>query len=92
MTRISAATDNVKLVQDLYAAFRRGDVPALLAAVDPDVEWGEPDNPFNPAAGTRRGHAGLLEWLQIGRDSEEILLLEPRQFLTDDDSVAVVAT
>ncbi|HUL72766.1 MAG TPA: nuclear transport factor 2 family protein [Vicinamibacterales bacterium] len=80
----------MKLVQDLYAAFGRGDVPALLAAISPDVEWGEPDNPFNPTAGTRRGHAGFLEWVSLGRQFEEILVLEPRQFLTGSDSVAVV--
>ena len=78
------------MVQDLYAAFGSGDVSALLALISPDVEWGEPDNPFNPAAGTRHGQAGFLEWLRIGKQSEEILVLEPRQFLTDGDSVAVV--
>ena len=33
---------------------------------------------------------GFLEWLTIGRDAEEILVLEPRKFLTDNDTVAVV--
>ena len=56
----------------------------------PDVEWCEPENPFNPAAGHRRGSAGFLEWLRIGRESEEIITLEPRSFLSDNDSVAVV--
>jgi uncharacterized protein len=81
---------NIELVQALYASFRTGDVAAILAVLGPDVEWGEPDNPFNPAAGTRRGHAGFLDWLRIGRESEEILVLEPRQFLTDGQTVAVV--
>ncbi len=88
--RGDASTRYVKVVQDLYAAFGSGDVSALLALISPDVEWGEPDNPFNPAAGTRHGQAGFLEWLRIGKQSEEILVLEPRQFLTDGDSVAVV--
>jgi len=39
---------------------------------------------------TRYGHAGFLEWLRIGDDSEEILVLEPGRFLADQDSVAVV--
>ena len=83
-------TDHIKIVQHVYAAFAKRDVPAILAVLSPEVEWGEPANPFNPAAGTRHGHAGFLEWLQIGRQSEEILVLEPRQFLSDADSVAVV--
>ncbi len=54
-----------------------------------DVEWGEPENPFNPAAGTRKGHSGFLEWLNIGKEAEDILVMEPKKFLTDHDSVAV---
>jgi ketosteroid isomerase-like protein len=81
---------NIKTVQDVYAAFARRDVPAILAILSPDVEWGEPANPFNPAAGTRYGHQGFLEWLQVGQQSEEILVLEPRQFLADKDTVAIV--
>jgi ketosteroid isomerase-like protein len=38
--------------------------------------------------GTHRGQAGFLEWLQIGKKSEETL--EPREFLTNRDSVEVV--
>jgi ketosteroid isomerase-like protein len=47
-------------------------------------------HPFNPAGGTRHGHAGFLEWLSIGRDAEEILLLEPKKNLADETSVAVI--
>jgi ketosteroid isomerase-like protein len=81
---------NIETVRQLYDAFRRGDVTAILTRLAPDVEWSEPDNPFNPAAGTRRGEAGFLEWLRAGHASEEILIIEPRQFLSDDSSVAVV--
>jgi ketosteroid isomerase-like protein len=88
--RQNQPSDNVKAVQGLYAAFRNGEVSAILALLSADVEWCEPENPFNPAAGTRRGEAGFLEWLRIGQASEEILALEPRQFLSDDESVAVV--
>ena len=58
--------------------------------LSPDIVWKEPANPFNPAAGTRKGREGFLEWLNIGRESEEILVLQPKQFLTDNDTVAVV--
>lgn len=81
---------NVETVQGLYAAFAKRDIPAIVAMLSPDVEWGEPPNPFNPAGGTRRGHEGFLEWIEIGRRSEDILLLEPRKMLVDEDSVAVV--
>ena len=81
---------NVEIVQGIYAAFARRDIPAIVAMLNPDVEWGEPSNPFNPAGGTRRGHEGFLEWIEVGRRSEDILLLEPQKMLEDEDSVAVV--
>jgi len=84
------SASNVAAVQRLYAAFGNGDIAAILAVLGADVEWGEPDNTFNPAGGTRHGHAGFLEWLRLGKESEEILALEPRQFLTGGETVAVV--
>ena len=82
-------SNNVKIVQQLYAAFDRRDINAILDLLNPNVEWGEPPNPFNPAAGIRRGHAGFIEWLNIGKESEEILVLEPQRFLTGNETVAV---
>ena len=87
---MSDPNQNIELVQSLYHAFRDRDIPGILAALDPTVEWGEPSNPYNPAAGTRHGHEGFLEWLRIGNESEEILMLEPRDFLANLQSVAVV--
>jgi hypothetical protein len=81
---------NLAVVQAVYAAFARRDMQAVLAHVSPDVVWSEPENPFNPASGTRHGHAGFLEWARIGREAEEIEVLEPRLFLTSEDAVAVV--
>ncbi len=81
--------ENIKIVQHLYSAFGNRDINSILAMLSEDVEWGEPENPFNPAGGTRYGHSGFMEWINIGREAEDILILEPRKFLTDNDSVAV---
>ncbi len=76
----------------MYVAFAARDIPSVLAALHPDVEWSEPDNPVNPAAGVHHGHAGFLEWATIGDAAEEILALEPRRFIAQGDAVAVVGT
>lgn len=81
---------NVNLVMNLYEAFARKDINAILNFIGEDVEWGEPENPYNPAGGTRKGLSGFLEWLNIGKNAEDILMLEPKRFLTDNDSVAVI--
>jgi uncharacterized protein len=84
------ASLNIEIVKKIYRAFEKHDINTILSMLSPDVEWGEPENPYNPAGGTRYGHKGFLEWTEIGRDAEEILLLEPKQFLTDVNSVAVI--
>jgi uncharacterized protein len=80
----------VETAKLVYAAFARRDMGAVLAVLAPDVVWGEPDNPHNPAAGTRHGHDGFLEWARIGQEVEDILELEPKRFLADSETVAVV--
>jgi hypothetical protein len=40
---------NVQVVADLYEAFGRGDIPSVLAAFDPKIEWHEAEgNPYEP--------------------------------------------
>ena len=86
---MKSQVQNIKIVQHLYSAFGNRDINSILTMLSEDVEWGEPENPFNPAGGTRYGHSGFMEWINIGREAEDILILEPRKFLTDNDSVAV---
>jgi ketosteroid isomerase-like protein len=84
------ASRNSAVVREVYAAFARRDIPAILAVLSPDVEWVEPENPFNPAAGSKRGEAGFLEWIRIGKETEEVLALDLEQLIAGDDTVAVV--
>lgn len=81
---------NVSLVRGMYANFTRGDITGLLEAISPSVEWSEPSNPFNPAAGTRHGYAGVVEWLRIGHEAEEILALESNESIAQDGMVVVI--
>lgn len=83
-------SENLSIVQNMYKAFASKDIPTFLNFLHPDVEWGEPSNPYNPAAGIRHGINGVMEWMNIGRQAEEILILEPRKMLCDLDSVAVM--
>ena len=80
---------NIDIVKELYRAFTQKDINGMLALLSNDVVWGEPKNPYNPAGGKRTGHDGFLEWISIGRDAEEILVLEPERFLNDEQGVAV---
>jgi ketosteroid isomerase-like protein len=36
--------ENVKVVRGMYQAFASGDIPVIIAALDPQVEWWEAEN------------------------------------------------
>lgn len=78
-----------EVVGAAYRAFAARDVPTLLSLLASDVEWGQPDNPHIPSAGTRTGREGVLEWLQIGQTTEDVQTFEPRRILVDGDTAAV---
>jgi hypothetical protein len=50
--------DNGALISGLYASFAKGDVPAVLGALDQKVEWREADG--FPYAGTYNGPDAVL--------------------------------
>jgi ketosteroid isomerase-like protein len=92
-SRSGVVTDATRDVVDgAYAAFGRRDLDTLLALLDPDVVWGEPDNPHIPSASTWRGIQGVVDWLRIGNETEAILALEPRRILVDGDVAAVIGS
>ena len=74
--------DNVGVLRSAYEAFGRGDVPAVLAAMDPAIEWNEAENfPYadkNPYIGPAAVAEGLFarlggEWDGFSVALEELL-------------------
>jgi ketosteroid isomerase-like protein len=53
---------NADLISGLYAAFGRGDVPAILATLDDDIEWRTPAN--LPHGGDFRGREAIGGFFQ----------------------------
>ena len=49
------SADNVALVRDIYENFAQGDIPRVLGALDPGIEWIESDDPVLPHHGTHIG-------------------------------------
>jgi ketosteroid isomerase-like protein len=73
---------NVGVVSSVYQAFARGDVPAVLANMDPAIEWNEAENfPYadrNPYVGPNAVLEGVFarligEWENFKVAPEEIL-------------------
>ena len=57
---------NLELARSLYEAFGTGDVAAILAAFDPDIEWREAEsNPYQPDGSPWRGGDAIMENLFV---------------------------
>jgi len=57
---MATAATNQQLIERAYAAFARGDVPTVLAALADDILWHVPGR--GPISGDFRGHAQVLEF------------------------------
>jgi uncharacterized protein len=62
---------NIQHAKDIYAAFGRGDIPAVLAAFDPQIEWREAEgHPYKPDGAPWVGPQAILEGLFMRIGSE----------------------
>lgn len=75
-------------LRELYAALNRGDIPAVLKAFDPQVEWSE----FleDPAGGTYRGIADVQAHFESARAMWAEGTCEPERFVVAGDKVVAL--
>lgn len=83
------------VVQELYAAFARGDLPALLARMHPDVEWAANVDYALPAARRvpcyepGRGRDFVAQYFQHILAGYEMQQFDPVGWMAGGDEVAV---
>ncbi len=78
------------LVQAIYGAFLRGDVPAVLDKLSDNVEWVEHQlnpNPAVPTFGTFKGKEAVLKFFTQLGDDEEIEVFDPNEYIAQYDKV-----
>jgi ketosteroid isomerase-like protein len=80
--------ESAEVVRGMYEAFGRGDIPAVLAALDPQVEWWEAENFIyadgNPYVGPDAVLAGVF--MRIGNEWEGFAV-SPEGVLDAGDTV-----
>ena len=62
---------NVAIIKGMYEAFGRGDMPAVLGAMDPAIEWHQAEgNPYRPSGEKWIGPDAILSnlFVRIGAD------------------------
>src|SRR5690242_10442418 len=58
---MSQDQDDVEKIKALYQAFGRGDIPFVLAALDPEIEWNEAENFLYADRGPYIGPQAVLD-------------------------------
>jgi uncharacterized protein len=82
---------NVKTMQDLYAAFARGDIGTVLGGMDPNIEWREAENnPYQPSGEPWIGPDAILNNLFVRLGTEwDGFSVNPKEFHDAGDTVVV---
>lgn len=83
--------DNTQIVKEAYAAFKRGDIPAILNMLADDVKWLLPGpTDLVPVAGMRHGREEVGQFFSTLDESQEAKEFEPQEFIAQDDKVVVL--
>ena len=79
------------IVRRLYSAFAEGDVPAVLAALDPEVRWTEAAG--FPYAGTHVGPDAVLHgvFARLGGEWDGFAAV-PEELVAEGDTVVALGT
>jgi uncharacterized protein len=87
-----AEADNVKVVQDAYAAFGRGDVQGILDRLDDGIVWKGVYGAGShvPMAGERRGKAAVTEFFKQVATHVNFSRFEPREFVATGNKVVTL--
>jgi ketosteroid isomerase-like protein len=81
-------SENEDLIRGAYDAYARGDLGAMLAVVDPDLEWTYLDPAFpNPEPQTRRGRQRLADGLR--QQARRGLKSQVEELIGNEDKVLV---
>ena len=81
--------ENVEIVRSLYAAFARGDVPAVLGGMAPAIDWREADNFIYADGNPYIGPDAVLQiFLRVGVEWDGFAAT-PERFLDAGDTVVV---
>lgn len=78
---------NTSKVQEMYAAFGRGDIKAILNQIDDDCVWEAEGSANTPTAGRYCGRAGVADFFKRVAATWEMEAFEPREYIAQGDNV-----
>src|SRR3954468_8403225 len=83
-------SSNVEMTRDLYDAFNKGEVPAVLAAMAPDIEWQEPESvPYGRHTGPQAVAENVFSLVVQHLDDFSV---QPDEWVDGGETVVVMGT
>lgn len=80
----------IEIVQHAYAAFGRGDIPAVIGLCSATIRWQFVADRAAPYNGEVVGSVGVGDWFAAVAGSDDIHLFEPLRMFAGADHVTVV--
>jgi ketosteroid isomerase-like protein len=84
--------DNVTQVQEIFAAFGRGDIEFILNQLSDDIQWRAIGTPEVPHAGAFTGKNGAVQFFTALGGAFEFETFEPQEFLAAENAIIVLGT
>jgi len=84
------SAQNVKVVQDMFADFGRGNVAGVLDKLTEDVEWRLGGPTEIVYAGIRHGRDQVAEFFKLLGETAEFEVFEPEDYIAQGDRVVVL--
>ena len=83
---------NKEIIEAGYASLAKGDVPAVLAIMDPKIEWTEAEG-FPIYSGTLVGPQAIVDgvFMRLGEIGDNFSV-NAKQFIAEGDTVVVLGT
>jgi uncharacterized protein len=82
--------ENERVVQAMYAAFGRGDIPGVLNLLAEDIEWRIAGPSELPFAGVHRGRDEVAKFFETFGQAAEFEVFEPQEYFSRGDRVVVL--
>lgn len=82
--------ENIQVVRRAYENFQAGDIAALLGQMSDDVVWDFLEIENVPFAGRKSGIAGVTEFFQQLNKSQEALVFNPTEFVSNGEKVVAL--
>ena len=81
---------NKQIVEEIYAAFGRGDIDGILAKCTNDVEWVTHLDPIVPWSGDHSGKDFVPAFFGAIFGSVEVTAFEPQEWIVDGETVVSI--